>query len=70
MATIVIDSKTIEKTAEVATRYRRRDLIDQKRMLKLEIDRINEMKSTLQGQIDVINALIAEMDILNVTDEG
>jgi len=32
MATIVIDNKTIEKTSEVTTRYRRKELVQQKKI--------------------------------------
>lgn len=69
MATIKIDNGTIEKTAEVATRYKRRDLQEQKRMLKMQIDNLNDAKQRAQAQIEVINGLIAEMDALDVTEE-
>ena len=70
MATIVIDNKTIEKTSEVTTRYRRKELVQQKKFLKEEIDRINQLKEGLQTQIANLNIIIAEMDALNATDEG
>ena len=70
MATIKIDNGTIEKTEEVATRYKRRDLVLQRKTLRLEIDELNYAKQRAQDQIAVLNALIAEMDALNATDEG
>jgi len=67
MATTVIDSGTIEKTSEVTTRYRRKELVLEKRQLREELEM---HKSIINKRIDEINALIAEMDALNVTDEG
>jgi hypothetical protein len=67
MATTVIDSGTIEKTSEVTTRYRRKELVLEKRQLRNELEM---HKSIINKRIDEINALIAEMDALNVTDEG
>lgn len=67
MATTVIDSGTIEKTSEVTTRYRRKELVLEKRQLREELEM---HKSIINKRIDEINALIAEMDALNVTDES
>ena len=67
MATTVIDSGTIEKTSEVTTRYRRKDLVLEKRQLREELEM---HKTIINKRIDEINALIAEMDALNVTDES
>lgn len=69
MATIIIDSGTIEKISEVTTRYRRKELVQQKKFLLEEIDRINQLKEGLQAQIANLNIIIAEMDALNVTNE-
>ena len=67
MATTVIDSGTIEKTSEVTTRYRRKELVLEKRQLREELEM---HKTIINKRIDEINALIAEMDALNVTDES